>query len=192
MSIFLVTVISYLLGCIPFAYLIGRYARHVDIRELGDGNVGAANAYRQLGFWAGTGAFLGDAGKGAAAIYFARWLGVSQPVVLVAGVLAVAGHCWPVFLGFRGGRGMSTTLGVLLSLVPGAMSVVMAVSGICFIATRSVIITAVPIFVALPLVAWLFAATGDIIAYCIILPCIPGFAHVISARRAKQAGVRTA
>ena len=184
-SAVLVLLVSYLLGSIPWGYLVGRYSRGVDIRQLGDGNMGAANTYRQIGAWAGISVFLADVAKGAVAIYFARWMGVPQPVILVAGVLAAAGHNWPIFLGFSGGRGISTTIGVLLTLVPREMSILLSVASACLVATHDVILTSILLFVPLPFVGWLFGATGGLIAYCIVLPCLVGFTHYITTRQAR-------
>ena len=108
--------LAYLLGSIPSAYLVSK-ARGYDIRTLGDRNVGAANILRCFGVVPAAITLGADVLKGTASVLFARLLGVHEAVVLASGVAAIAGHNWPITLGFRGGRGVATTLGVLLPVL---------------------------------------------------------------------------
>jgi glycerol-3-phosphate acyltransferase PlsY len=122
-------VAAYLLGAIPFGYLAGKL-RGIDVRKVGSGNIGATNVARALGKPWGIGVFVLDAGKGYAAVGPLAWLvldlmvGAPAEGLLRTGLaplyaLAVsAGHNWPVFLGFRGGRGVATAAGALLALAP--------------------------------------------------------------------------
>ncbi len=116
-----IVVLGYLLGALPTAFLAGHFLRGVDIRRVGDENMGAANAYHQLGPAVGVVIGVIDGAKGALAVLLAQSAGLSQLAVLSTGVAAVAGHNWPVFIGFRGGRGVSTTIGILLVLVTKPM-----------------------------------------------------------------------
>ena len=111
-------VIGYLLGSIPFAYIAGRLKKGVDVRQVGGGNVGALNVMREVGVAAGFAVLAADVAKGLVAVFVARWLGLPLIWVLVVGFAAVAGHNWPVFLRFRGGKGGATIMGVLLALIP--------------------------------------------------------------------------
>jgi glycerol-3-phosphate acyltransferase PlsY len=154
----------------------------VDIRELGDRNMGAANAFRELGPRLGIGVGVVDVGKGAAAILIAKALAVPEAVVLLTGLAAVAGHNWPVFLRFRGGRGEATTVGTLLTLMPREMLIIFGVAAVPFLITRNIIVTSVFLFVPLPLVAWALGAPGVMIAYAIALPCLVGFTHFLTTR----------
>ena len=172
--------LSYLLGCFPSAYIAGRLTRGVDIREIGDGNMGTANAFRELGARTGICVFLADVTKGAAAVLLAQWAGLSQVFILLAGVAAVAGHNWPVFLKFRGGRGEATAIGVLLVLVPQETFPLLAPMGACLLATRNVTRSATVLFVPLPLVSWLFGAPAAVIAYSVALPSLVGITHYIT------------
>jgi acyl phosphate:glycerol-3-phosphate acyltransferase len=122
-------VAAYLLGAVPFGYIVGRL-RGIDVRTMGSGNIGATNVGRVLGRPWGIGVFILDAGKGFVAAGPLTWLVLDQMVgappdgLLRSGLaplyaLAVSlGHNWPVFLGFRGGRGVATTVGALLAIVP--------------------------------------------------------------------------
>lgn len=94
---------AYLLGAIPFAYIFGKI-RGVDIRRVGDRNVGTFNVFRHLGLGWGLATLATDIGKGALAILAAKAFGVNEMVVFMSGVGAVIGHNWPVFLSFKGGR----------------------------------------------------------------------------------------
>ena len=112
-------IIGYLLGSIPSAYIITRAIKSIDIRQLGSGNVGALNTLQEIGRKAGITVFLADAGKGVAAVAIAKWgLGVPELFLLLAGLAAVIGHIWPVFLKFTGGRGMAAIFGVLAIFMP--------------------------------------------------------------------------
>ena len=117
-NITLAIVIAYLLGSIPFAYIMGRLVKGVDIRKVGGGNMGAVNTMREIGPVPGFAVLLADKAKGSLAILVAQWLDLSLPWVFVVGGVAVAGHNWPVWLKFKGGQGLATTLGVLLALAP--------------------------------------------------------------------------
>ena len=109
---------GYLLGSLPFAYLTARLVSGRDIRKIGTGNAGALNVFQNAGIAAGVGVLLADVAKGAAAVLIPVWAGTPDWVSYAAGGAAVAGHNWPVFLGFRGGKGAATILGVGLVLAP--------------------------------------------------------------------------
>jgi len=178
----LIIILGYLIGSIPTAYIIGRLLRGVDIRQIGDGNMGAANTFRQLGPKAGVTVGLIDASKGAAAVLIAQATGLSLFAVLLTGVAAVIGHNWPVFLGFRGGRGEATTIGVLLVIITQPM-LIMAIPAIAahFILRDTTKAGAV-LFVPLPLICWLVGLSGALIAYSIALPCLVGITHFLRTR----------
>src|SRR4030042_5228916 len=112
---------SYLLGSFPTAYIIGKWRKGVDIREVGAGNMGAANVFREIGPWEGILCWAGDVAKGSAVILVAQSLNISLPWVLGAGLAALLGHSFPVYIGFRGGKGASTTMGLFLVLAPVPM-----------------------------------------------------------------------
>ncbi len=119
MDLLLAFGLGYLLGSIPFGLLLARAGGAGDIRAIGSGNIGATNVLRtgRKGLAAAT--LLLDAGKGAAAVLAAQHL-LGAPAALAAALGAFAGHVWPVWLGFRGGKGVATFLGVALALLPPA------------------------------------------------------------------------
>jgi glycerol-3-phosphate acyltransferase PlsY len=113
---------AYLLGSIPFSYLIVKVTKGRDVRTVGSGNAGATNVMRAAGKAAGAGALLLDCGKGVAAVAAARALGAPGAVVGGAAAAVVAGHVFPLFLGFRGGKGVATASGALGALQPGVLA----------------------------------------------------------------------
>lgn len=111
-------VLAYLLGAIPFGLLVGKLAKNVDIRQYGSGNVGAANALRTLGWKASISVFALDIAKAVAAVLVARFAVGTPTLEAACGVAAIAGHNWPIYIKFKGGRGVSSGLGVLLLFSP--------------------------------------------------------------------------
>ena len=114
----LLTLGTYLLGSVPAAYLAARWSRGIDIRQFGDGNVGATNLMRLTSKRIAVPVLLFDVGKGALMVWVAQRLGLDITQQVVVGLAAVIGHNWPVFLRFNGGRGIFTSLGVISILSP--------------------------------------------------------------------------
>ena len=118
----LIPLVAYLLGSIPFGLLIVKASGGGDIRASGSGNIGAANVTRNAGLLAGLLTLLLDAAKGYLAVWLAaRWTGSSIRWMMAAAVCAVLGHMFPIWLGFRGGKGVATGLGVFLPICPEAV-----------------------------------------------------------------------
>ncbi|MFB5675544.1 glycerol-3-phosphate 1-O-acyltransferase PlsY [Paenibacillus terreus] len=110
-------VLSYLLGSVSFSVLIGRFMKGVDVRQHGSGNAGATNTLRVLGKGPAIMVLLLDVCKGIAAVWLGYWLGGgSQWTAALAGIAAIAGHNWPLYFHFRGGKGIATAIGVLATL----------------------------------------------------------------------------
>lgn len=157
----LILIAAYLIGSIPFGFLIVRAKEGADVRESGSGGTGATNVSRRAGKWAGVVTLLLDAAKGALAVWLARALvtpdfGINWWVATAA-IFAVFGHCFPVWLGFRGGKGVATGVGVFLSLSPlavvGAALVFLLIVG----STRYVSLGSIIAAVAFPLCVWLLS-----------------------------------
>lgn len=165
---------AYLLGSIPFAYIAGRLLKKIDIRRVGGGNVGATNVMREVGTAAGLAVFAADVGKGTLAVLVAQWLGVSQIMVFVAGLVAVAGHNWPVFLSFEGGKGGATTIGVFLALAPVPAAISFGIMlAVAFTTSNLRLATAVGM-AFLPFIIWGFGGEFNVIMYSIALPLFTG------------------
>ena len=119
-STLIVLITGYLFGSIPFAYLLARRHRGIDLRQTGSGNVGAANLLRATTKKIGVSAMALDVAKGIASVLVARQIEPGATGPAVAGIAAVLGHIYPVWLGFRGGKGVATTCGVFSILAPQA------------------------------------------------------------------------
>lgn len=132
-----VLLVAYLLGSIPTAYIVARIVAGVDIRRLGDGNVGAKNTFESVGKLAGLVVAIADVGKGALAVAMARYFSGTETVILMAGVCAVLGHDFSAFLRFQGGQGMATTVGVFGTLFPQETAVGLVALAIVLAVTRN-------------------------------------------------------
>lgn len=168
--IVLAMVIGYLLGSIPCAYLIGRLVKGADIRKMGGGNMGAVNTMREIGPLPGFGVLFADMAKGALAVLIAQWLGLHLYWVFAVGLAAVAGHNWPVWLKFRGGQGLATTMGVLAVFSPIPFAICFGVLLVVVIFTSNVRLSAIVGFVFLPPLIWAFGGELSVILYSIALP----------------------
>ena len=145
---------AYLIGSIPTAYLLVKWTRRVDVRAIGSGNVGATNATRAAGLSVGLLVFLIDMAKGLVATSVLAPTFVnpsSQTVRLTYGLAAVIGHTFPIFLKFRGGKGVATTMGVLFGAGPVIAGTCLAVWIVCFVLWRYVSVGSIAAAITLPL-----------------------------------------
>ena len=149
--------IGYLVGSLPIGYLMTQRTRGIDLRRAGSGNVGAANAYRTSGLGIAIGVMLADAGKGAAAVLLAAGDagGAGSSASVAAGVAAVVGHVYPVWLGFRGGKGVATATGVFSVLSPLPTAIAAAAFALTVYRSRFVSLGSIVATLALPIVEWL-------------------------------------
>lgn len=176
-------IIGYLLGSIPFAYIAARLIKGVDIRRVGGGNVGALNIMREVGMVAGLAVLLADMGKGALVVLIAQWLGVSMVFVFVVGLAAVVGHSWPVFLGFKGGWGAATAIGVFLVLTPVESAICFAIGVIVILFTSNFRLAIGVGLVLLPLIIWLFGGEISLIIYPLVLSLFLGLRNMLTLKR---------
>jgi glycerol-3-phosphate acyltransferase PlsY len=151
-----VLIVSYLLGSIPFGLLIGK-TKGIDIRKYGSGNIGTSNVARTLGKKAAMFTLLGDGLKGLISVLLARVLLGGNEWLAAAGVAAVVGHNWSVFLKFKGGKGVTTTYGAFLGIawLPGLLTILIWVLVSCF--TKKASIAALTSAPCAPILAYLFA-----------------------------------
>ncbi len=136
LRIILMLIAAYLMGSIPTAVIVSKQVKGVDIRTLGDGNMGARNVFRTLGFRASLVVALTDVCKGSLVVLAAHGLGLPQVWQATVGLVAVLGHDFPVFAHFQGGQGLATTLGVMLALFPRETYVGLIVYGLLYLITR--------------------------------------------------------
>ncbi len=160
MKIILAVLLSYLLGSLPTAYLVGKLLKGIDIREHGSGNVGATNVFRVVGKGWGVGVLIFDALKGAFAVLMVSSIFsttvVSLPIFqLICGMAAIAGHTWTVWLRFKGGKGAATSAGVFITLAPKAALCSLVIFILLFVWKRYVSLSSLGAAVTFPL--WVFA-----------------------------------
>lgn len=162
-----VVLLCYLLGSLPTALLVSRAVAGVDIREIGDGNMGARNVTRTLGW--GPGAFVAtvDFSKGAAAVLIARYLTLSPTWQLAAGISAVIGHDFPIWVGFRGGQGMASTLGSLFVLLPQETAWGLIAFGSTYLLTHSFDLSAGVGLGLLAALVWYFNEPRVLLIYAV-------------------------
>jgi glycerol-3-phosphate acyltransferase PlsY len=144
---------AYLLGSIPAAYLSVKWFKGVDIRKLGTGNVGSANVARTTSKWLAVPVALFDMGKGVLAFWIAHLIGLSVGQQMAVGFMAIAGHNWSVFIGFRGGKGMITTLGIITAISPLMGLIVLLIAYIPGIVRQMALGVCVAL-ISLPLWSW--------------------------------------
>jgi glycerol-3-phosphate acyltransferase PlsY len=137
MPALLIILVAYLLGSVPFSYIITHIIAHVDIRAIGNGNAGAKNTTESVGLWAGISVAMLDIGKGALAVLMARQFSESEIVPYLAGVAAVLGHDFPIYLRFKGGQGMAALAGTFVVFMPQLVLISAAAMLITLVITRS-------------------------------------------------------
>jgi len=147
-------VAAYLLGAIPFGLLIAQIGAGVDLRRVGSGNIGATNVLRAVGKRAAAVTLVLDLAKGVLAVAIARALGVSALGLALVTVAAVGGHVFPVFLCFRGGKGVATTLGVVLAAMPVVGLVLLLIWLVVAVVWRYSSLAALSAVTALPVLAY--------------------------------------
>jgi glycerol-3-phosphate acyltransferase PlsY len=165
---FFSVILGYLMGSIPSGWIAGHWLKGIDLRELGSGSTGATNVLRQVGTGPALVVFSIDVGKGAAAVLIARALGQGDWIQVLAGLTALAGHIWPVWLGFKGGKAVATGLGMFLGL---AWPVGLASFGVFWLTLwifRIVSLSSVLAAVSLPLLMIRFSGIDSYILIALV------------------------
>ena len=164
----LLLAIGYLLGSMPNGYLAGRWLKGIDLRQCGSGSTGATNVLRNVGKGPALAVFLLDVGKGALAVLLAKSFGLNDWVQVLAGLAALAGHIWPVWLGWKGGKAVATGLGMFLGLAwpvgLACFGLFMAVISISRIVSLSSVVAAI----GLPVLMVLAGANGASISVSVV------------------------
>jgi glycerol-3-phosphate acyltransferase PlsY len=182
--------IGYLLGSIPSAYIVTRLAVRKDIRELGGGNVGGYNVFREVGVWPAAAVAISDIGKGASVIAITHWLLDLSPIfVMLAGLAAVVGHNWMVWLRFSGGKGMGATIGALAVIMPAygywqGLLIYFGIIVVAFVITRNLSSSLGTGLLFLPLVVWFSTRSVTATVMAIILGLVAAVKFYHTAREA--------
>jgi glycerol-3-phosphate acyltransferase PlsY len=165
----LMVVVAYLLGSIPFAFLLVKAAGRGDVRRVGSGNVGATNALRAAGWKVAVPIALLDIGKGVAAVVLMRQVTANPAWVAAAGLAAVVGHCFPVWLAFKGGKGVATAAGVFFSLAWQSMLVVAAVWIVMLVLFRFVSLASITAAAIFPVAFFWVAHPPVLVELCAVM-----------------------
>ena len=173
-SIIIAIIIAYLIGSIPFAYIFTRLATGKDIRQLGSGNGGAHNVFREAGMKVAIPVALFDIAKGTAAVFSAYRL-LKLPLlkpdiyVLLAALAVIAGHIWSVYLKFRGGNGLSATFGALAIIIPWELLIVIGLLLILWVSTRNLVLSVNIALLSVPISAWFLAKSWLLVGFSLVV-----------------------
>lgn len=175
----LVVLLCYVAGAIPTGLLVARQWGKIDIREHGSRNIGATNVWRVLGWKPGLLTFLIDVAKAFAAVKFAPLLAQEAGLYLsiACGVAVLLGNFFNVFLGFKGGKGVATSLGVFLALAPAAIGICFVIFAVVFGITRYVSLGSICAAVALPILSWYFQREVPLLVMMIAISALVIFKH---------------
>ena len=170
-------IVAYAIGSIPFALILARRWGTSDLRLTGSGNLGAANVWRATGATAGILVALLDILKGAAGVAVAQGINGGAAAPAAAGVAAVVGHIYPVWLGFRGGKGVATSCGVFAVLTPLAVLAALGVFALSVWITKYISAGSVMASLALPPLAYVIGSPGSVVAASAVVAALVLFRH---------------
>lgn len=174
--VILAIITAYLLGSIPFSLLVGKLVAGIDIRTLGSRNVGATNVLRTLGTKGAILALLGDMLKGVVAVWLGLLIG-GEGLAAACGVIAILGHCFSVFLGFKGGKGVATSAGIILYLMPKVVVILLITFVIVVALSKYVSLGSLTIALLFPVLAISYNYNNAYILMSIIMAIIVVFQH---------------
>jgi len=182
----LIIISCYLLGSIPFGYIVGKLFKKIDIRELGSGNIGATNVFRILGPSLASLVLIGDIGKGIFSIYLVKYLNIDNLLIItIAGLAVICGHDWSLFLGFKGGKGIATTFGVVFALNPTISILALIIWGVVLITTRYVSLSSIFAIISIFIFTILFKQPYEYIMFSAIILILGIFKHKENIKRLK-------
>jgi glycerol-3-phosphate acyltransferase PlsY len=173
----LLVVIGYILGSIPTGLLVARWQKGVDIRQHGSGNIGMTNVLRAVGKGAAALTLVGDLAKGLIPVLLARaWL-VSPWAIGFVALATVVGHMYPLFAGFHGGKGVATTLGASIPLLPGPLLLAFIVWVVCVALRRQISLGSLASAATLPVVALLWGSPTAYVLYALVAAALIWYRH---------------
>lgn len=172
--IIMYAIAAYVIGSIPTGLLIGKYIYHKDLREYGSKNIGSTNAYRVLGKLPAFFVFLGDVLKGVfgVAIFMPH-----QELMLLGGILAIVGHNWSLFLGFKGGKGVATGLGVIITLAPMISAIAIAIWLVSVLLSQYVSLGSILAAISVPISMVAFSEPPSYIIFGLITALFVVYRH---------------
>lgn len=188
---YLVLIAAYLLGSLPFGYILSKLLLKTDIRNYGSGNIGATNVLRVMGWWAALPVFILDLAKGLLAVLLAKTVSDLPAVYLGAGLLAMIGHSYPVFLKFKGGKAAATGIGVLIAISGWAVLVMLVAAALVIAVSRYVSVGSIVGAVMVPFAFWLLGYDllhilfGALMALLVVIRHHENIRRLIEGRESK-------
>ncbi|ACZ01053.1 glycerol-3-phosphate 1-O-acyltransferase PlsY [Streptobacillus moniliformis] len=190
-EVIILTVLAYLLGSIPNALWIGKIFKNIDVREYGSGNVGSTNAARVLGWKLGLFTLLLDVLKGSIFVIVAKKLNLDDIYLVLIGMAAILGHSYSIYLGFKGGKAVATSLGVFIILVPKVILLLLIVFIVIVFITQYVSLSSITCAFLLPILVYMlynnvvYTIFGLFIAMIIIIRHKSNIINLINKKEAK-------
>jgi glycerol-3-phosphate acyltransferase PlsY len=178
----LMVIFAYLLGAIPFGFLIGK-AQGIDVRKYGSGSIGTSNVARTVGKQAAILTLLGDGLKGLICVLLARGLLESEAWIVAVGIAAVIGHNWPIYLKFKGGKGVTTTYGAFLGLAWLPALVTIATWVLVTLLSKKSSVAALSASLCAPIFAYIFGASPLTIGFAVICLVMIYIRHTANIKR---------
>lgn len=176
--------LAYFIGAIPTAYLFARFALGRDIRSIGDSNSGAANVYREIGPKAGLACGALDIIKGGVTVIIVGVIANDTGIKMLGGVCAFAGHIFPIYLRFRGGRGAAVAVGVLIAMLPLFALPLGALALVALYHTRKSMVALFTFLAGVPVLSWIAVLTvghdAALAGYALAVPIMAGLSHLYS------------
>jgi glycerol-3-phosphate acyltransferase PlsY len=183
----LIIISCYLLGSVPFGYIVGKLFKKVDIREFGSGNIGTTNAFRILGPPLASLVLIGDVGKGIFSVYLVKYLNMDSSLIsAIAGLAVICGHDWSLFLGFKGGKGIATTFGVVFALNPIISGLAVTVWGIVLITSKYASLSSICALISIFIFTIIFKQPYEYILFSAIIMILGIFKHKENIKRLKS------
>lgn len=179
---------AYIIGSFPTAYIVARLRKGVDIREIGSHNLGAMNVFYKIGFWDGMVVLLTDIGKGAGGVALAEILDVSLAWQMIAGVMVVVGHNFPVWLKFKGGKGGAACIGILMFFMPWGVPIYLGLFLLIMAIIRTPTISYSLAFIAFPFIGWFINHSWEFAVYSIGLVLLPLIRYIPRLLEMRQTG----
>ncbi len=173
----LLLVIAYVMGSIPFGLIVGKMWAKVDVRQHGSGNIGVSNVFRTIGPLPAVVVLAFDAGKGALPVLLAVQVFPDSIWGLATGIAAIIGHNWPAFLRFKGGRGVATTIGVILTLSPIVALILFVLWVITLAVSRYISLASMIAALAFPLLVYFWRISGTYLALSILISVFVIYRH---------------
>lgn len=173
----LIVLISYLIGSISFSFLLTKYKLKSDIREYGSGNAGTTNVLRVLGKKYAALVLIGDVLKGVIAVLMSRHLASNELSVILSGVAVISGHNWPIFMGFRGGKGIATSIGVFLAYDPSIALICVFIGVVIIVLSKYVSLGSIIGMSVLPVIVYVLGRGKHEFYFAIFVSIVSIYRH---------------